>query len=74
MKKLKEQNEEVRDLERKKMQRGRESQNTMAAKTRTREKIKDKQWENEREIEAIRMEIRASPFYHPILSSSKIHV
>lgn len=37
------------------------------------EKIGDKQSENEAEI-VIQMEIRASPFYHQILSSSKTHV
>lgn len=33
------------------------------------EKIGDKQWGNEREIEAIQMEIRGSSFYHEILLS-----
>lgn len=35
--------------------------------------MRDKQSENEAEI-VIQMEIRGSPFYHQILSSSKIHV
>lgn len=61
-------------MEKKKMQRGRESVNRNCSCKPRQEKMKDKQRENEREIEAIQMEIRSSPFYHQILSSSKIHV
>lgn len=37
------------------------------------EKLRDKQGKNEGET-LIHMEIRRNSFYHPILSSSKIHV